>query len=198
MYVGYGIVTQEQFSDIHNTLRDFGCRHVFIDDISRNRKSHSGFQKALSKLGDNDILIIQHIEHLSNSDSFLIDHLHTLIKKKIHLQVLADNFFLCWDTRDPLLLLALLKKFQQRKRQAQVAARKQTLSLTGKKAGANTKITPEIRDEIFYLLSRKHTLTEICDRVKISKGTFRNHFGTKKEALKKLDEIQAKQKFYCS
>ncbi len=191
MYVGYGIVTKDQFSDIHNTLSDFGCRHVFIDDLDKKPKSHPGFQKALSKLKSNDILIIQHIEHLSNSDAFLVAHLHSLLQKKIHLQVLADDFFLCWDSSSPLSVLVLLKKFQNRQRQAKTLARNQTFSQTGNKAGAKTKIPPETRDEIYYLLSKNYTVKEICQRVKICKGTFRNHFGSKKEALKQLAEIEA-------
>ncbi len=193
MYVGYGIVTKKQFSDIHNTLSDFGCRHIFIDDIDQRRKSLSGFQKALSKLNPNDVLIIEQIEHLGNSDAFLVDHLHTLIKKKIHLRILADNSFLCWDNSSSLPVLALLKKYQNRKRQAKNLARNKTFNQKGEKAGAKTKIKPETRAQIYYLLSEKYTVKEICERVKICKGTFRNHFGTKKEALAKLANLQANQ-----
>ena len=184
MYVGYAIVTKSEYEAIYNTLIDFGCRQVFTDDLDKNYKSPPGFKKALSELNPNDILVIERVEHLGTSDSFLIAHLQALVKKKIHLRVLEDNLFLCWDASAHATLLQILQKFQQKKNQAKTLARKQTLSQKGKQAGANSKINPDTREFIKTLLdSKKYTIKEICRRAQISTSTYYNHFHPQKKAV---------------
>lgn len=193
MYAGYGLVTKEELTDIYNILKDFNCHHIFIDDNPNPSKSDSGFNQALSQLQSNDILVIPQIHYLAPSHSFLLSRLEELLEKNIHLHILDSNLLFCWGQSSHCTLLKIIQQFQLHKNQVQTLARKQTLSNTGKTAGANTKITQEKRQDIETLISQNFTRKEICHRAQISETTFKNHFGSIKEARKQLVQTQAHQ-----
>lgn len=180
MQVGYARVsTHEQNLSLQiDALKKSGCSEIFTDKISGSKSDRPGLQKALKFLREEDNLVVWRLDRLGRSLKHLIEIITILERQNIGFSSLQESI----DTttsggRLIFHIFGALAEFERNLIRERTKAGLAAARARGRKGGR-----PRVLDDKKIQLarnlydSRKHSVSEICETIGVSKSTLYNYF----------------------
>lgn len=191
MKIGYARVsTSDQSLDQQiEALEAEGCQSIYTDTSSGVSKKRSGLDEALKALRADDILVVWKLDRLGRSLSHLVKTIDEISQRDVKFKSLHDPI----DTTTPsgkmvFGIFASLAQFEleliRERTQAGLEAAKKRGRIGGRKPILNKS---QIKTLKSLKEAGKHSVTEICDQLNISRKTLYNY-------LNKFDSNQGDSK----
>lgn len=180
MKVGYARVSKssQHLDQQVNALKNAGCEEIFTDIASGANAKRSGIDDAIKFMRDNvDVLVVWKIDRLGRSLSHLVKTVENLGKRGIGFKSLNDPI----DTTTPagkliFGIFASLAEFELALIKERTQAGLQAARARGKKGGRRPSLNETQTETLITLYqSKRHSISEICRQLKISRKTFYNY-----------------------
>ena len=174
MKFGYARVsTKDQNLDIQiNALNDYGVDKVFADKVSGKSIKRKEFDKLLSQLRKDDVVIVYSLSRLGRRTKDLIELIDFFNSKGIALVSLKENI----DTNSPIgrAMIGMISIFAELEREVineRVIDGIKRARARGRKGGRPRISEDKIREAITLYHSEEFSLKEIYDRTGVSTST---------------------------
>jgi DNA invertase Pin-like site-specific DNA recombinase len=185
MLVGYARVsTQDQNLELQrDALNEAKCERIFEDKMSGSKADRPGLIEAISFMRPGDTLVIWKLSGLGRSLKQLIETVQLLQDKGIELKSLNESI----DTATAAgkLLFHIVASFAQFERDNMIENTRAGLDAArarGKHGGRPKKLDAKKAAMARELRKDKtRTIKEICEVLKISRATFYNYTGVRRE-----------------
>lgn len=182
MKFGYARVSTKHQKLDHqiDALEKEGCEEIFSESISSRKAERPELQKLLSKLRKGDVVVVLKLSRLGRNVKELINLVSTFEEKEVHFKSLQENI----DTSTSLgklvfHIFASLAEFQRDNlRDATndgLAAARARGRMGGRPKGLSKKAEEKARLAESLYNERKLSVSEMCDYLSISRGTFYNY-----------------------
>ena len=175
MLIGYARVsTIEQDVALQtDALQQAGCERIFQDKVSGARSDRPGLQEALNYARKGDSIVVWRLDRLGRSLKHLIETVGQLEEKGIGFRSLQEAI----DTttsggRLIFHIFGALAEFERNLIRERTIAGLEAARARGRLGGRPRKLDAK-KTELAYRLydEKKHTVTEICQMLGISKPT---------------------------
>ncbi len=175
MLVGYvRVSTLEQIDSLQvDALKQGGCERIFRDKASGAKTERPGLQEAVDFLREGDSLVVWRLDRLGRSLKHLIETVAILEERGIGFRSLQEAI----DTttsggRLIFHIFGALAEFERNLIRERTLAGLRAARARGRVGGRPKKLD-EKKTELAYRLydEKKHTITEICQMLGISKPT---------------------------
>ncbi len=175
MLIGYARVsTLDQNPNLQtDSLTLAGCQKIFIDKISGTTAQRPELDKLREQLREGDTLIVWRLDRLGRNLKDLIDWVNYLDTQKVALKSLQESI----DTGTPTGKLVFhffgaLAEFERNLIVERTNAGLQAARARGIKGGRKRKLdATKLKMAQTMYDSKKHSIKEICETVKITKPT---------------------------
>lgn len=150
-----------------------GCLRVFKDLLPGAKTDSPGLGEALDYLREGDTLVVVALERLGRSMQHLMELVHTLEEKKVHLLVLQDGI----DTSTThgkvfFQVMGTLARFEREVVRERTQAGLKAARARGRNGGRKASLTSEQQKLALELLNRPdHRIREIADLLGVSERT---------------------------
>ncbi len=175
MLIGYARVsTLDQNPNLQtDALTLAGCQKIFIDKISGTTAQRPELDKLKEQLREGDTLVVWRLDRLGRNLKDLIDWINYLDTQKVALKSLQESI----DTGTPtgklvFHLFGALAEFERNLIVERTNAGLQAARARGIKGGRKRKLdATKLKTAQTMYDSKKHSIKEICETVKITKPT---------------------------
>jgi DNA invertase Pin-like site-specific DNA recombinase len=175
MRIGYARVsTTEQNLDLQrDALKRTGCEKIVEDTASGGKVKRSGLDRVRELLRAGDVLVVWRLDRLGRSLKHLIELMAELEGQGIGFQSITESI----DTTTPggklvFHMFGALAEFERNLIRERTRAGLEAARARGKVGGRRRKLGEKQRSVAVGLYrGKKHTLTEICETLGISKPT---------------------------
>lgn len=175
MKIGYARVsTSEQNLDLQrDALKAGGCTRIVEDTASGGRRDRTGLERVREQLREGDVLVVWRLDRLGRSLKHLIELMQELEGQGIGFQSITEAI----DTITPggklvFHIFGALAEFERNLIRERTKAGLEAARARGSKGGRKKKLDATKRKLAVDLYQgKKHTISEICQTVGISKPT---------------------------
>jgi DNA invertase Pin-like site-specific DNA recombinase len=154
-------------------LRAAGCAKVFSEKASGAKTDRAELRKAISRLGDADVLMVTRLDRLARSTRDLLNTLDEITKRGAGFKSLADSWA---DTTTPhgrlmLTVLGGLAEFERELIKARTGEGRTRAKAAGVHMGRPSKLTPHQQREAIARRDAGEALTDIARTFGVSHTT---------------------------
>lgn len=154
-------------------LETAGCAKVFHEKISGARSDRAQLTKALSALGEGDVLVVTRLDRLARSTRDLLNVLDSVVKRGAGFRSLNDTWA---DTTTPhgrlmLTVLGGLAEFERELIKARTSEGRARAKAKGVRFGRKPKLTPHQRQEATARREAGESLVDIGRSYNVSHST---------------------------
>jgi DNA invertase Pin-like site-specific DNA recombinase len=155
------------------SLRSAGCAKVFSEKASGAKTDRAELRKAISRLGDGDVLVVTRLDRLARSTRDLLNTLDEIAKRGAGFKSLADSWA---DTSTPhgrlmLTVLGGLAEFERELIRARTGEGRARAKAAGVHMGRPRALTPHQRQEALARREAGEALTDIARTFGVSHTT---------------------------
>ena len=172
---GYGRVSTDgqTLAAQDAALRAVGCAKVFSEKASGAKTDRAELRKAISRLGEGDVLMVTRLDRLARSTRDLLNTLDEITKRGAGFKSLADNWA---DTTTPhgrlmLTVLGGLAEFERELIKARTGEGRARAKAAGVHMGRPSKLTPHQRREAIARRDAGEALADIARTFGVSHTT---------------------------
>jgi DNA invertase Pin-like site-specific DNA recombinase len=188
--IGYARVsTQDQSLDLQiDALEKVGCVKIFSEKKRGAKNDRSQLEACLDYLRKGDILVVYKLDRLGITTKQLINFMKELKEKGIHFQAITNDI----DTSTPqgMFFFTLMEGFAEMEREV-IRERTDTTSEPARERGrkiGRPKTDQKLLDTAIWLYnSKKYTVKEITEMLKISKATLYQELNRRQQKAAKKD-----------
>ena len=154
-------------------LHAAGCAKVFSEKASGAKTDRAELRKAISRLGDADVLMVTRLDRLARSTRDLLNTLDEITKRGAGFKSLADSWA---DTTTPhgrlmLTVLGGLAEFERELIKARTGEGRTRAKAAGVHMGRPSKLTPHQQREAIARRDAGEVLTDIARTFGVSHTT---------------------------
>jgi DNA invertase Pin-like site-specific DNA recombinase len=154
-------------------LHAAGCAKVFSEKASGAKTDRAELRKAISRLGDADVLMVTRLDRLARSTRDLLNTLDEITKRGAGFKSLADSWA---DTTTPhgrlmLTVLGGLAEFERELIKARTGEGRTRAKAAGVHMGRPSKLTPHQQREAIARRDAGEALTDIARTFGVSHTT---------------------------
>jgi DNA invertase Pin-like site-specific DNA recombinase len=154
-------------------LRTAGCAKIFSEKASGAKTDRAELKKAISRLGEGDVLMVTRLDRLARSTRDLLNTLDEITKRGAGFKSLADAWA---DTTTPhgrlmLTVLGGLAEFERELIKARTGEGRARAKAKGVHMGRPPKLTPHQRREAIARRNAGEALTDIARTYGVSHTT---------------------------
>ena len=154
-------------------LHAAGCARVFSEKASGAKTDRAELRKAISRLGDADVLMVTRLDRLARSTRDLLNTLDEITKRGAGFKSLADSWA---DTTTPhgrliLTVLGGLAEFERELIKARTGEGRTRAKAAGVHMGRPSKLTPHQQREAIARRDAGEALTDIARTFGVSHTT---------------------------
>jgi len=172
---GYGRVSTDgqTLAAQDAALRAAGCAKVFSEKASGAKTDRAELRKAISRLGEGDVLAVTRLDRLARSTRDLLNTLDEITKRGAGFKSLADSWA---DTTTPhgrlmLTVLGGLAEFERELIKARTGEGRARAKTAGVHMGRPSKLTPHQRREAIARRDAGEALADIARTFGVSHTT---------------------------
>ena len=172
---GYGRVSTDgqTLAAQDAALRAAGCAKVFSEKASGAKTDRAELRKAISRLGEGDVLMVTRLDRLARSTRDLLNALDGITKRGAGFKSLADSWA---DTTTPhgrlmLTVLGGLAEFERELIKARTGECRARAQAAGVHMGRPSKLTPHQRREAIARRDAGEALADIARTFGVSHTT---------------------------
>ena len=172
---GYGRVSTDgqTLAAQDAALRAAGCAKVFSEKASGAKTDRAELRKAISRLGEGDVLMVTRLDRLARSTRDLLNTLDEITKRGAGFKSLADSWA---DTTTPhgrlmLTVLGGLAEFERELIKARTGEGRARAKAAGVHMGRPSKLTPHQRREAIARRDAGEALMDIARTFGVSHTT---------------------------
>ena len=172
---GYGRVSTDgqTLAAQDAALRAAGCAKVFSEKASGAKTDRAELRKAISRLGEGDVLMVTRLDRLARSTRDLLNALDGITKRGAGFKSLADSWA---DTTTPhgrlmLTVLGGLAEFERELIKARTGEGRARAKTAGVHMGRPSKLTPHQRREAIARRDAGEALADIARTFGVSHTT---------------------------
>ena len=172
---GYGRVSTDgqTLAAQDAALRAAGCAKVFSEKASGAKTDRAELRKAISRLGEGDVLMVTRLDRLARSTRDLLNTLDEITKRGAGFKSLADSWA---DTTTPhgrlmLTVLGGLAEFERELIKARTGEGRARAKAAGVHMGGPSKLTPHQRREAIARRDAGEALADIARTFGVSHTT---------------------------
>ena len=172
---GYGRVSTDGQTLVAQdaTLRAAGCAKVFSEKASGAKTDRAELRKAISRLGEGDVLMVTRLDRLARSTRDPLNTLDEITKRGAGFKSLADSWA---DTTTPhgrlmLTVLGGLAEFERELIKARTGEGRARAKAAGVHMGRPSKLTPHQRREAIARRDAGEALADIARTFGVSHTT---------------------------
>ena len=172
---GYGRVSTDgqTLAAQDAALRAAGCAKVFSEKASGAKTDRAELRKAISRLGEGDVLMVTRLDRLARSTRDLLNTLDEITKRGAGFKSLADSWA---DTTTPhgrlmLTVLGGLAEFERVLIKARTGVGRARAKAAGVHMGRPSKLTPHQRREAIARRDAGEALADIARTFGVSHTT---------------------------
>ena len=172
---GYGRVSTDgqTLAAQDAALRAAGCAKVFSEKASGAKTDRAELRKAISRLGEGDVLMVTRLDRLARSTRDLLNTLDEITKRGAGFKSLADSWA---DTTTPhgrlmLTVLGGLAEFERELIKARTGEGRARAKTAGVHMGRPSKLTPHQRREAIARRDAGEALADIARTFGVSHTT---------------------------
>jgi DNA invertase Pin-like site-specific DNA recombinase len=172
---GYGRVSTDgqTLAAQDAALRAAGCAKVFSEKASGAKTDRAELRKAISRLGEGDVLMVTRLDRLARSTRDLLNTLDEITKRGAGFKSLADSWA---DTTTPhgrlmLTVLGGLAEFERELIKARTGEGRARAKAAGVHMGRPSKLTPHQRREAIARRDAGEALADIARTFGVSHTT---------------------------
>ena len=172
---GYGRVSTDgqTLAAQDAALRAAGCAKVFSEKASGAKTDRAELRKAISRLGEGDVLMVTRLDRLARSTRDLLNTLDEITKRGAGFKSLADSWA---DTTTPhgrlmLTVLGGLAEFERELIKARTGEGRARAKAAGVHMGRPSKLTPHQRREAIARRVAGEALADIARTFGVSHTT---------------------------
>jgi DNA invertase Pin-like site-specific DNA recombinase len=172
---GYGRVSTDgqTLAAQDAALRAAGCAKVFSEKASVAKTDRAELRKAISRLGEGDVLMVTRLDRLARSTRDLLNTLDEITKRGAGFKSLADSWA---DTTTPhgrlmLTVLGGLAEFERELIKARTGEGRALAKAAGVHMGRPSKLTPHQRREAIARRDAGEALMDIARTFAVSHTT---------------------------
>ena len=172
---GYGRVSTDgqTLAAQDAALRAVGCAKVFSEKASGAKTDRAQLRKAISRLGEGDVLMVTRLDRLARSTRDLLNTLDEITKRGAGFKSLADSWA---DTTTPhgrlmLTVLGGLAEFERELIKARTGEGRARAKAAGVHMGRPSKLTPHQRREAIARRDAGEALADIARTFGVSHTT---------------------------
>ena len=172
---GYGRVSTDGQTLVAQdaALRAAGCAKVFSEKASGAKTDRAELRKAISRLGEGDVLMVTRLDRLARSTRDLLNTLDEITKRGAGFKSLADSWA---DTTTPhgrlmLTVLGGLAEFERELIKARTGEGRARAKAAGVHMGRPSKLTPHQRREAIARRDAGEALMDIARTFGVSHTT---------------------------
>jgi DNA invertase Pin-like site-specific DNA recombinase len=154
-------------------LHAAGCVKVFSEKASGAKTDRAELRKAISRLGEGDVIVVTRLDRLARSTRDLLNTLDEVTKRGAGFKSLADSWA---DTTTPhgrlmLTVLGGLAEFERELIKARTGEGRARAKAAGVHMGRPSKLTPHQRREAIARRDAGEALTDIARTYGVSHTT---------------------------
>jgi DNA invertase Pin-like site-specific DNA recombinase len=191
MLIGYArISTSDQSINLQtDALKVAGCEQVFSDTVSGNKSRRPGLDEALKFVRDGDTLVVWKLDRLGRSLNHLLQTIDALHKRGIGFKSLSDPIDTTTSTGKLILgIFGSLAEFELSLIKERTLAGLKAARARGRNGGRKRILSREQINSMLTLYeSKKHSVTDICAQMQISRKSFYNYL--EREKSSPVDEL---------
>ena len=172
---GYGRVSTDgqTLAAQDAALRAAGCAKVFSEKASGAKTDRAELRKAISRLGEGDVLMVTRLDRLARSTRDLLNTLDEITKRGAGFKSLADSWA---DTTTPhgrlmLTVLGGLTEFERELIKARTGEGRARAKAAGVHMGRPSKLTPHQRREAIARRDAGEALADLARTFGVSHTT---------------------------
>jgi DNA invertase Pin-like site-specific DNA recombinase len=175
MKIGYARVsTLEQNTELQiKELKQAGCKKVFKDQVSGVKADRPGLKAALEYVRPGDSLVVWKLDRLGRNLKHLIEVVEDLEQRGIGFISLTEGFDTSTNGGKMVFqIFGALAQFERNLIRERTMAGLAAARARGRKGGKKPKLNAAQVETMKKMYdSRKHSISEICEIMKISKPT---------------------------
>src|SRR2546421_522774 len=179
MLIGYARVsTLDQTLDLQrDALTAAGCEELYSDTVFGSVTERPGLTQALSHLRAGDTLVVWRLDRLGRSLAHLIDTIKGLEQSGIHFKSVQEQLDTATSGGEPVFpLFRAPPEFGGGLLLGGAKAGLAAARARGRVGGRPRKLTSQKIAHLRALAAdKRHSVTEICETLGISRGTFYRH-----------------------
>ena len=181
MLIGYARVsTRDQNATLQtDALKKAGCEKIFEDKITGKHLNREGLEKMMDTLRAGDTLVVWRLDRLARSLKDLITLINQLEEDKIGFKSINEAI----DTTTPsgrliFHIFGALAEFERNLIRDRTMAGLESARARGRKGGRPPKLSDKQKALAIKLhKDKEHSISDICQALKISKQTLYNYVG---------------------
>lgn len=175
MLIGYARVsTDDQNLNLQrDALEQAGCKKIYEDQLSGAKAARPGLQQTLDVLREGDVLVVWRLDRLGRSLKDLLQIVEVLDERGVELQSLQESInTMSSGGKLVFHIFAALAEFERNLIRERTQAGLKAAKARGRKGGRPKALSPAQRRVAVRLYAeKKHTITQICTMMGISKPT---------------------------
>jgi len=181
MLIGYARVsTKDQNATLQiDALKKAGCKKIFEDKITGKHLNREGLEKTMDILRTGDTLVVWRLDRLARSLKHLIELITHLEENKIGFK--SINEAIDTTTSGGKLIFHIfgaLAEFERNLIIDRTMAGLESARARGRKGGRPPKLSDKQKALAIKLhKDKEHSISDICQALKISKQTLYNYIG---------------------
>ncbi len=186
MLIGYARVsTHEQNLDLQkDALKQAGCEKIYSDKISGSATDRPQLQRAFEHLREGDTLVVWRLDRLGRSLRHLIELVGQLQEREVGFKSLQESMDTSSSSGKLIFhVFGALAEFERNLIGERTLAGLAAARARGRKGGRPKKLDEKKRKHAIELYNeRKHSVSEICEIVGVSKPTLYKYINAAQSA----------------